>query len=158
MLNETNECKMVSETMVIRHPREAIWPLLCPVREYDWIPVWSCRLLYSKSGINELGCVFQTDFSLDGPTDTWVTSVFEPPSRIEFIRTNALRVIRYGIDLHFVDGVTQLLWTQQIVPLGQEGVEMANAKAEAFPAQIAGLAQMMKYYLDTGTMLDHDKE
>lgn len=39
---------------------EAIFPLLCPVREFDWIPTWDCDLVYTGSGIAEEGCVFRT--------------------------------------------------------------------------------------------------
>lgn len=158
MLNGMYEGKMVSETMHLKYPRDDIWPLLCPVREYDWIPGWECRIVHTESGTNELGCVFQTDFPLDGPTDTWVTSVFEPPSRLEFIRTNSMRVIRYSIELEIIDGATQLQWSQRIIPLCLEGVELAEAKIDSFSSQIAGLQLMMKHYLDTGTMVDLGKE
>ena len=39
---------------------EKVFPLLCPVREGDWLPGWQCRLIYSDSGVAELGCVFST--------------------------------------------------------------------------------------------------
>ena len=43
-------------------PPERVFPLLCPIKEYDWIPQWRCEMIYSKSGVAELGCVFKTDF------------------------------------------------------------------------------------------------
>jgi hypothetical protein len=44
------------------HPAspERVFPLLCPVREAAWIPDWRYRLIYSDSGIAELGCIFTT--------------------------------------------------------------------------------------------------
>ncbi len=39
---------------------EKVFPLLCPVREADWIPGWRYALIYSESGVAELGCVFTT--------------------------------------------------------------------------------------------------
>ena len=39
---------------------EKVFPLLCPVREADWIPGWQYELVYSESGVAELGCVFTT--------------------------------------------------------------------------------------------------
>jgi len=39
---------------------EKVFPLLCPVREADWIPGWRYTLIYSDSGVAELGCIFTT--------------------------------------------------------------------------------------------------
>ena len=39
---------------------ERVFPLLCPVREADWLPGWEYRLICSESGFAELGCVFTT--------------------------------------------------------------------------------------------------
>ena len=61
-----------------------VFPLLCPVREYDWIHDWTCRLLYSKSGVAEKDCVFQTDRPGEGQR-TWVVSRYEPGQAIEFV-------------------------------------------------------------------------
>jgi hypothetical protein len=61
---------------------ERVFPLLCPVREYDWIEEWTCKVLHSESGVAELDCVFRTLF--DGEPMTWVVSRYEPPIRIEF--------------------------------------------------------------------------
>ena len=41
-------------------PPEKVFPLLCPVREADWVPGWQYRLIYSESGVAEDGCVFST--------------------------------------------------------------------------------------------------
>ncbi len=41
-------------------PPSAVFPLLCPVREGEWLPGWQYRLIWSDSGIAELGCVFTT--------------------------------------------------------------------------------------------------
>ena len=32
---------------------ERVFPLLCPVLEYRWIPTWQCELLHSDSGVAE---------------------------------------------------------------------------------------------------------
>ncbi|HEV2399918.1 MAG TPA: hypothetical protein VGS27_23455 [Candidatus Sulfotelmatobacter sp.] len=39
---------------------DRVFPLLCPVREADWIPGWRYKLIYSDSGVAELGCIFTT--------------------------------------------------------------------------------------------------
>ena len=37
-----------------------VFPLLCPVREAEWLPGWHAEVLHSASGLAELGCVFRT--------------------------------------------------------------------------------------------------
>ena len=39
---------------------EAVFPLLCPVREADWIDGWDPALVVSSTGVAELDCVFTT--------------------------------------------------------------------------------------------------
>lgn len=59
-------------------PQE-VFELLCPVREYDWIPDWSCTMVHSDSGAAELGCVFTRERG-----ETWITTRYEPPTRIDY--------------------------------------------------------------------------
>jgi hypothetical protein len=58
-------------------PPEKVFPLLCPVREADWVPGWQYRLIYSKSGVAELGCVFITP-NEDGSETTWIVTEYDP--------------------------------------------------------------------------------
>jgi len=43
-------------------PPGKVFPLLCPLREYEWIEGWQCEMLHSDSGIAEKNCVFRTRF------------------------------------------------------------------------------------------------
>jgi hypothetical protein len=56
---------------------EKVFPLLCPVREADWVPGWQYRLLYSQSGVAELGCVFTTPND-DRSETTWLVTAYNP--------------------------------------------------------------------------------
>ena len=58
-------------------PPEKVFPLLCPVREADWIPGWKCDLIYSESGVAEDGCVF-TIPNEDGPETVWMVTRYDP--------------------------------------------------------------------------------
>ena len=58
-------------------PPQQVFPLLCPVREADWVPGWQYRLIYSHSGIAELGCVFTTPND-DGSDTTWLVTDYNP--------------------------------------------------------------------------------
>jgi len=58
-------------------PPDKVFPLLCPVREADWVPGWQYRLIYSESGVAEDGCVFLTPN--DSGTETvWMVTHYDP--------------------------------------------------------------------------------
>jgi hypothetical protein len=53
-----------------------VFPLLCPVREADWVPGWDPRLVLSASGVAEKDCAFTT---VDGDREaTWVVTEHDP--------------------------------------------------------------------------------
>jgi len=58
-------------------PPEKVFPLLCPVREADWVPGWQYRLIYSGSGLAEDGCVFSTPNDA-GPETVWMVTHYDP--------------------------------------------------------------------------------
>jgi hypothetical protein len=76
-----------------------VFPLLCPVREADWVPGWHYRLVYSDSGVAELGCIFTTPDppSANSPASletTWIVTEYDPPTfRIAFVWIAPGRVI-----------------------------------------------------------------
>jgi len=55
---------------------EHIFPLLCPVREREWIKGWSADLVYTASGVAEDHAVFTTDFP-DRGRGIWVVSHYD---------------------------------------------------------------------------------
>ena len=69
-------------------PPEKVFPLLCPVREADWVPGWQYRLIYSESGAAEYGCVFITP-NEGGTETTWMVTDYDPASfRIAYAWVN----------------------------------------------------------------------
>ena len=134
---------------------DRIFPLLCPTREYEWIPVWECFLVYSESGYAEEGCVFTTDRPEDGDKDVWVISRHEPNKYIQFVRTNSLRTIKYDIRLKDNnDGTTFVSWEQQITALNEDGnCFVSEMKESDFISMVSMLEKLANYYLETGTML-----
>jgi hypothetical protein len=144
-----------SYTMHLAAPPHVVFPLLCPVREYEWIEHWKCELVFSHSGLAELDCVFKTDFPDDGPQDVWVVSRYEPPSLLEFVRVNALRTIRYTITLQPEgDQGTRSEWTQVLTGLNEAGDRViAQHSDEAFVQEKGLLAQMLNHFLATGTRM-----
>ncbi len=153
---ETDRARVhLSQTQHVQAGPDAIFPLLCPVREYDWIPGWACKIVYTETGIAEEGCVFKTDKPGDGATDTWVISRYQPAERISFVRVNPLRAIRYDIYLEPEgDGSTTLRWEQEITALDKDGDRHVAAQSqEDFSTLIGNLERMLEHYLKTGEAL-----
>src|SRR5215470_19982112 len=65
-------------------PPEAVFPLLCPVREKEWLPGWDARMIHSASGFAERGAVFETAHAA-GRT-LWLVTEYDSPRRIAFAR------------------------------------------------------------------------
>lgn len=62
-----------------------VFPLLCPVRERDWVPGWKYRMVYSQSGVAENGCIFSTP-NEDGSETTWIVTEHDPARhRVAFV-------------------------------------------------------------------------
>ena len=70
----------------INAPPKIVFPLLCPVREAEWLDGWKYEMIYSKSGLAEEGCIFSTPG--DGEVDTvWIISRQDKENHlIEFTR------------------------------------------------------------------------
>jgi hypothetical protein len=136
----------------IRAAPAAVFPLLCPVREYDWIPEWECRLIYTESGLAELGGIFQTDREADGGIDTWVVSRHEPNRAIAFVRVNELRAMLYEIDLEPMgEDASRLTWRQTVTALNEAGDRHVVAlREEDFARTIDTLEALLNDYLDPG--------
>ena len=144
-----------SHTMTVAGTPERVFPLLCPTKEYDWIAIWDCDLVYSDSGVAEAGCVFATDFPQDGGRDIWVVSRYEPNRAIAFVRVNPLRTISYDITLSDAgNGTATAVWSQILTGLNEEGNRHVAAYSdEAYAGLMERCRAMLDHYLTTGTML-----
>jgi len=134
---------------------EQVFPLLCPVREYDWIDGWDCRVVYTDSGVAEDNCIFETSYPNEGPPETWIVIRYEPNRLIEFIRVNRMRTIRYRIELKDNgNGTTSARWRQLITALNEEGeAYLELVTQEKYGILIRNLERMINNYLETGEKL-----
>ena len=87
---------------------ETVFPLLCPVREYDWLEMWDCTMVWSASGVAEQDCVFTTAFP-DAGREVWVVSRYEPGRAIEFVRISAHQATRL-VDQFAHRGEVEFAW------------------------------------------------
>lgn len=133
---------------------EQIFPLLCPVREYEWIPQWHCDMIYSQSGVAELGCVFTTDFGDEFGHEVWVVCTYVPLEKIGFVRTGKQRTSRYDITLQPSEGGTRICWRQEITALDPSGDGLLEKLTQQrFDQLMKPLNKMLAHYLETGKQL-----
>ena len=73
-----------SYTQRIEAPPDVVFPLICPVREAEWLDGWGdgFELIYSASGLAEKNCVFRT-YGQDQPEMIWTMSEHDS---VDFIR------------------------------------------------------------------------
>ena len=129
---------------------EAVFPLLCPVREYEWLDGWECEMVYSQSGVAETDCVFKTRFR-EVP-ETWHVNVYEPPRRIEYlIEAPDTLITRLTIELaRSGEGRTQMHWRRVYTSLSPAGQAQADSWTSDRERE---LGLRLEHFLSTGKML-----
>ncbi len=138
-------------------PPEKVFPLLCPVREADWVPGWQYRLVYSQSGVAEYGCVFITP-NEDSTETTWVVTDYDPGSfRIAFAWVNPGLVaaqIRISLSKKSPDS-TQAHIRYSYTGLSTEGNrEVERYDQKWFVHKMQSWEAAINHYLQTGKRMD----
>lgn len=105
---------------LVAAPRD-VFPLLCPVREADWIEGWNPRSVISVSGVAERDCVFVTAAT---PSDAiWYITRHEPENGfVEMLKiTPLVTACRLTIELRPSMGGSEAVVTYTHTSLGPEG-------------------------------------
>ncbi len=139
---------------------ETIFPLLCPVREYDWIPAWQCEIVYTKSGYAELGCVFTTDFKDHCGPETWVVCAYEKNRLVGFVKTGQHATTRYNVSLEPSQTGSIIGWEQEVTSLDKHGdMLLVNITESVYNEKMEHINKLLEYYLLYGKPLnDHDAD
>jgi hypothetical protein len=136
-------------------PPERVFPLLCPVREYEWIEGWSCTMVYAKSGVAEATGIFRRP-SPDLGDEIWTISRYEPNRAIEFVRV-AWNVMVTKLDFALEPaGETRTLArvTHTLTALGPAGEAVLALKTpEGYAREGRALELMANHFLRTGQRL-----
>jgi hypothetical protein len=149
---------------------ERVFPLLCPVREADWVPGWRYNLIYSESGVAELGCIFTTHdavvesekYSRSNGTSssaetTWICTGYDPAAfRIAYVWVKPGRVAaELWIQLTAVDdGQTRSHIRFRYTGLSPEGNrDVESYDRSWFEAKMRGWETAINHYLTTGQMI-----
>ena len=144
-------------------PIHEVFPLVCPVREYEWIREWKCKLIHCPNGKNEKDVVFKEKMSspfLMGPfggKTTWTTLLHDTTDyRIHFRWDNKISTSIYKIEM-FPTGKDSTKCVLDFVfnIKNEKGIKtiIDNTKYK-IEFLIAGLGSMLKYYCESGNMLN----
>lgn len=116
------------QTLVAEPSR--VFPLLCPVREADWIEGWNPLLVLSRSGVAEEDCVFVTRAE---PGETiWYVTRHEPANGfVEMIRiTPGVTACRLTIRVRAAGQGSEATVTYSHTSLGPRGDEFVQGFTE----------------------------
>jgi hypothetical protein len=136
---------------------EKVFPLLCPVREADWVPGWQYRLIYSQSGVAEAGCVFITP-NEDGSETIWLVTEYEPAAfKIAFAWVNpGLIAAQISIRLEAESSnetTAHICYTY--TGLSEQGNrEVQRYDSEWFAHKMRSWQAAINHYLKTGRKID----
>ena len=144
-------------TQRIEASPDRVFPLLCPVREAEWLDGWTYRLLRSKSGLAEEGCVFRT--VLPGEPETiWIVTRHEPEAgRVDFARVTAGQVAtRLAIRVRPAGACeSSVEITYEFTPTSPAGERVIARRhsEDAFRKSMEWWERSMNHYLETGVTL-----
>jgi hypothetical protein len=146
-------------TQHIQAPPDRVFPLLCPVREAEWLEGWGDKLemVHSETGLAEDGCVFRTR-GPGKPETVWMITRHDPiESTVDFVRvTTGLLATRLtiGVDRRS-DGSSSVRITYTHTPLSAAGRESVrdSGSEQAFRTEMAWWEESMNHWLRSGELL-----
>jgi hypothetical protein len=148
-----------SHTIKLSAPPERVFPLLCPVREEEWIPGWeneTYELIFSKSGFNEEGCIFKTNFRVPAES-IWSCLKFDRKNyEVEFlIHIIGLEMRKFNISLkQNDDSSTSAQFSMITTALSEKGNEfVSNLTEEEYVKFISRFEMTLNYYFQHGKKL-----
>lgn len=133
---------------------DAVFALLCPVREADWIDGWDPGLVVSSTGLAEVDCVFTSKAE---PTDAiWYITRHEPAAGfVEMLKvTPNVTACRLTIQLRAVHTGSEADITYSHTSLGPLGDTLvASFTCEYYAKFMQDWESRMNHYLRHGTAL-----
>jgi len=135
---------------------EVVFPLLCPVREADWLEDWEYTMIYSESGLAERGCIFSTKFNQDKST-YWYISVYDIESKnIEFVRITD-KEVAVKINIHLddnYDGTTTSTISYEYTALTEKQNDWIEKESDKyFTEMMVEWEKSINHYIITGEKL-----
>lgn len=141
-------------TQRLKTSPDQVFPLLCPVREADWIEGWDPISVWSTSGLAERDCVFTT--ASDDVTAIWYITRHEVQlGEVEMLKiTPGVTACKLSIKLEPSVIGTDAHVAYSHTSLGPLGDEFIDAFTSDFYIQfMLDWETRLNHYLTTGQML-----
>lgn len=133
MIVETPYRVTRSYVQKLHAPPADVFPLLCPVRETEWVRGWNPIVVYSNSGVAEPDCIFLTG---EGePDSVWViTRQDRQEYELEIIKvTPWTTVVKINISLgQNEEAETDAEVTYTYMALSEKGKEFVDNYTESY--------------------------
>lgn len=136
---------------------EVVFPLLCPVREKDWLDGWTYEMIHSSSGLIEKDCVFSTPGNAHGRTIWQVVRYDQNLYEVEFVRLlPEEHIVKITIKLTPIsNGKTKSEINYQYTALNRQQNEyILNDLELDFYESMSWWEKSINHYLETGKMLE----
>lgn len=149
-----------SYTQSIKGTPEQVFPLLCPVREADWIPGWTTDWVISSSGVAEQDCIFQTPPRPGSgeAASIWVITRHDADAyEVEMFKvTPEFTVGKLQISLSARDKTrTDVTITYEFISLGPPGdTFLKEFTAQWYEKLMQVWEAQMNHYLATGALIN----
>lgn len=137
-------------------PPDDVFPLLCPVREAEWLDGWRYTMVHAQSGLAEEGAVFTTPG--DGEPDTvWIVTRHDRDRRVveftRFTHESRVCVLRIRVTSHEQGrSLVEIAYTYTaIAPAGNAFIERFTE--ESFRHAMGFWEKSMNHWLATGERL-----
>ena len=158
--NESMEIRRPNRTrhnykQSIRATPEAVFPLLCPVRERDWEPGWNPDWVISNSGVAEKNCIFQT--AAEPSPAIWVITLHDPQNhRVEMIKVTPGHTVG-KLEISLIEdgnGGTQARVAYEFTSLGPAGdLFMQEFTGDWYKQFMRQWEEAMNHYLVQGEII-----
>ena len=145
-----------SFTQTLCAPPDEVFPLLCPVREAEWVNGWRPSLVLTDSGGGEPGCIFVTPGI---PQDAvWIMTEFDRERHVVEILKVIPGVVVGKIEVRlrpFRKREAKADITYTYTALSDYGMEMLEGFTEPhFVAFMETWENELNHFLTTGTKFD----
>ena len=152
-ITEPNRVIRTYTQQLVAEPSK-VFPLLCPVREADWIDGWDPLAVFSRSGVAETDCVFVTEAN---PSNAiWYITRHESSNGfVEMIKiTPGITACKLTIQLRPVRDGSEATITYAHTSLGPEGdAFVASFTEEHYRTFMRDWEARINHYLSKGSIL-----
>ena len=145
----------LTRDILIEAGPEAVFPLLCPVREGEWIDGWIGKAVFSNSGVAEENGVFATEHGGEDDTIWYVTRRDPAKYVIEFVYfVPREQVVRLQVRLKALAEHRTRLSVEYIrTAITEAGNEFIRNADQHFEKTMSRWEASMNHFFTTGTLL-----